>query len=46
MFIYPLLSHVENLTMQIMTPFLTAKLAGKYVAVDAPALLISTLQVS
>ncbi|CAJ1957716.1 unnamed protein product [Sphenostylis stenocarpa] len=29
----------------IMTPFLTTKLAGKYVAVDAPALLISTLQV-
>ena len=29
-----------------MTPFLTAKLAGKYVAVDAAGLLISTLQVS
>jgi len=29
-----------------MTPLLTAKLAGKYVAVDAPGLLISTLQVS
>ncbi|KAL2331282.1 hypothetical protein Fmac_018863 [Flemingia macrophylla] len=28
-----------------MTPFLTAKLAGKYVAVDASGLLISTLQV-
>lgn len=28
-----------------MTPFLTAKLAGKYVAVDAIGLLISTLQV-
>lgn len=31
---------------QIMTPFLTAKLAGQYVAVDAAGLLISTLQVS
>ena len=29
-----------------MTPLLTAKLAGKYVAVDAYALLISTLQVT
>ncbi|KAF7836604.1 putative sodium/metabolite cotransporter BASS1, chloroplastic [Senna tora] len=29
----------------VMTPFLTAKLAGKYVAVDATALLVSTLQV-
>lgn len=29
-----------------MTPFLTAKLAGKYVAVDAAGLLTSTLQVS
>ncbi|KAG5120371.1 hypothetical protein JHK82_034791 [Glycine max] len=29
----------------IMTPFLTATLAGKYVAVDASGLLISTLQV-
>ncbi|KAK6229228.1 hypothetical protein SCA6_018179 [Theobroma cacao] len=29
----------------IMTPFLTAKLAGQYVAVDAAGLLISTLQV-
>lgn len=29
-----------------MTPFLTAKLAGKYVAVDAAGLLVSTLQVS
>lgn len=29
-----------------MTPFLTAKLAGKYVAVDAAGLLMSTLQVS
>ena len=28
-----------------MTPFLTAKLAGKYVAVDAAGLLMSTLQV-
>ncbi|KAK8469428.1 hypothetical protein PHAVU_005G076100 [Phaseolus vulgaris] len=35
----------STLTAMIMTPFLTAKLAGKYVAVDAPALLISTLQV-
>ncbi|EXB74714.1 putative sodium-dependent transporter yocS [Morus notabilis] len=31
--------------MQIMTPFLTAKLAGQYVAVDAVGLLVSTLQV-
>ncbi|RDX69650.1 putative sodium/metabolite cotransporter BASS1, chloroplastic, partial [Mucuna pruriens] len=38
-------SHIENLTLQIMTPFLTAKLAGKYVAVDAYGLVISTLQV-
>ncbi|OMO74693.1 Bile acid:sodium symporter [Corchorus capsularis] len=29
----------------IMTPFLTAKLAGQYVAVDATGLLMSTLQV-
>lgn len=29
-----------------MTPFLTAKLAGQYVAVDAAGLLFSTLQVS
>lgn len=35
-----------HLTLQIMTPFLTAKLAGKYVAVDAAGLLMSTLQVS
>ena len=28
-----------------MTPLLTAKLAGKYVAVDATGLLMSTLQV-
>jgi len=35
----------ENFTLQIMTPFLTAKLAGKYVAVDAAGLLMSTLQV-
>ena len=28
-----------------MTPFLTAKLAGQYVAVDAIGLLVSTLQV-
>jgi len=34
-----------NFTLQIMTPFLTAKLAGKYVAVDAAGLLMSTLQV-
>lgn len=32
--------------LQIMTPFLTAKLAGQYVAVDAMGLLLSTLQVS
>ncbi|EXB74716.1 putative sodium-dependent transporter yocS [Morus notabilis] len=30
--------------MQIMMPFLTAKLAGQYVAVDAVGLLVSTLQ--
>ncbi|KAK7401743.1 hypothetical protein VNO78_13460 [Psophocarpus tetragonolobus] len=30
---------------EMMTPFLTAKLAGKYVAVDASGLLVSTLQV-
>lgn len=32
--------------LQIMTPFLTAKLAGQYVAVDAAGLLLSTLQVT
>lgn len=31
--------------LQIMTPFLTAKLAGQFVAVDAAGLLLSTLQV-
>lgn len=31
--------------LQVMTPFLTAKLAGQYVAVDAVGLLMSTLQV-
>lgn len=28
-----------------MTPFVTAKLAGKFVTVDASGLLVSTLQV-
>jgi len=32
--------------LQMMTPFVTAKLAGKFVTVDAYGLLISTLQVS
>lgn len=32
--------------LQIMTPFLTSKLAGQYVAVDAAGLLLSTLQVT
>ncbi|KAG2372354.1 sodium/metabolite cotransporter [Vigna angularis] len=31
--------------LQVMTPFLTTKLAGKFVTVDASGLLISTLQV-
>lgn len=31
--------------LQVMTPFLTAKLAGQYVAVDAVGLFMSTLQV-
>ncbi|CAN1335485.1 Probable sodium/metabolite cotransporter BASS1, chloroplastic [Linum perenne] len=31
--------------LQVMTPFLTAKLAGQYVAVDATGLLTSTMQV-
>ncbi|KAK2422743.1 putative sodium/metabolite cotransporter BASS1, chloroplastic [Trifolium repens] len=35
----------STLSAVIMTPYLTAKLAGKYVAVDAAGLLISTLQV-
>ncbi|CAK8534911.1 unnamed protein product [Lathyrus sativus] len=35
----------STLSAVIMTPFLTAKLAGKYVAVDAAGLLVSTLQV-
>ncbi|RVW82002.1 putative sodium/metabolite cotransporter BASS1, chloroplastic [Vitis vinifera] len=31
--------------LQVMTPFLTAKLAGQFVAVDAVGLLMSTLQI-
>lgn len=31
--------------LQVMTPFLTAKLAGQFVAVDAAGLFMSTLQV-
>lgn len=40
-----LMTAASTLSAVIMTPFLTAKLAGKYVAVDATALLLSTLQV-
>lgn len=39
-------NHIFPFLLQIMTPFLTAKLAGQYVAVDAIELLVSTLQVS
>ncbi|KAF5728234.1 sodium/metabolite cotransporter BASS1 chloroplastic [Tripterygium wilfordii] len=35
----------STFTAVVMTPFLTAKLAGQYVAVDATSLLTSTLQV-
>ncbi|CAI0409656.1 unnamed protein product [Linum tenue] len=35
----------KSLRKQVMTPFLTAKLAGQYVAVDAAGLLTSTMQV-
>ncbi|XWS27409.1 hypothetical protein CRYUN_Cryun26dG0112600 [Craigia yunnanensis] len=40
-----LMTATSTLSAVIMTPFLTAKLAGQYVAVDAAGLLISTLQV-
>ncbi|GMN65841.1 hypothetical protein TIFTF001_034902 [Ficus carica] len=40
-----LMTAASTLTAVIMTPFLTAKLAGQYVAVDAVGLLVSTLQV-
>ncbi|RDX58529.1 putative sodium/metabolite cotransporter BASS1, chloroplastic, partial [Mucuna pruriens] len=40
-----IMTTASTLTAMIMTPFLTTKLAGKYVAVDAYGLLISTLQV-
>ncbi|XP_020228287.1 probable sodium/metabolite cotransporter BASS1, chloroplastic [Cajanus cajan] len=40
-----IMTAASTISAVIMTPFLTAKLAGKYVAVDASGLLISTLQV-
>ncbi|GAB2225809.1 hypothetical protein Droror1_Dr00021576 [Drosera rotundifolia] len=40
-----LMTATSTLTAVVMTPFLTAKLAGQYVAVDAAGLLTSTLQV-
>ncbi|KAK8622601.1 hypothetical protein V6N13_117510 [Hibiscus sabdariffa] len=40
-----LMTAASTLSAVIMTPFLTAKLAGQYVAVDAVGLLVSTLQV-
>ncbi|CAB4307593.1 unnamed protein product [Prunus armeniaca] len=40
-----LMTAASTLSAVIMTPFLTAKLAGQYVAVDAAGLLFSTLQV-
>ncbi|KAE8683734.1 putative sodium/metabolite cotransporter BASS1 [Hibiscus syriacus] len=40
-----LMTAANTLSAVIMTPFLTAKLAGQYVAVDAVGLLVSTLQV-
>ncbi|KAI4333459.1 hypothetical protein L6164_018269 [Bauhinia variegata] len=40
-----LMTAASTLTAVVMTPFLTAQLAGKYVAVDATGLLMSTLQV-
>ncbi|PRQ30870.1 putative Bile acid:sodium symporter/arsenical resistance protein Acr3 [Rosa chinensis] len=40
-----LMTAASTLSAVIMTPFLTAKLAGQYVAVDAPGMLFSTLQV-
>ncbi|XP_043810765.1 probable sodium/metabolite cotransporter BASS1, chloroplastic isoform X2 [Manihot esculenta] len=40
-----LMTAASTLAAVIMTPFLTAKLARQYVAVDAAALLVSTMQV-
>ncbi|WCJ32343.1 Sodium Bile acid symporter family [Euphorbia peplus] len=40
-----LMTATSTLAAVVMTPFLTAKLAGQYVAVDAYGLLLSTLQV-
>ncbi|KAL2331283.1 hypothetical protein Fmac_018864 [Flemingia macrophylla] len=40
-----IMTTASTLSAMIMTPFLTAKFAGKYVAVDSFGLLISTLQV-
>ncbi|KAM6601318.1 hypothetical protein CsatA_020927 [Cannabis sativa] len=40
-----LMTAASTITAVIMTPFLTAKLAGQYVAVDASKLLFSTLEV-
>ncbi|KDP24834.1 hypothetical protein JCGZ_25168 [Jatropha curcas] len=40
-----LMTAASTLAAVVMTPFLTAKLAGQYVAVDAAGLLMSTLQV-
>ncbi|KAK4851720.1 hypothetical protein QYF36_017826 [Acer negundo] len=40
-----LMTAASTLSAVVMTPFLTAKLAGQYVAVDAAGLLMSTLQV-
>ncbi|CAN1335486.1 Probable sodium/metabolite cotransporter BASS1, chloroplastic [Linum perenne] len=40
-----LMTALSTLTAVVMTPFLTAKLAGQYVAVDATGLLTSTMQV-
>ncbi|KAK2638607.1 hypothetical protein Ddye_026402 [Dipteronia dyeriana] len=39
-----LMTAASTLSAVVMTPFLTAKLAGQYVAVDAAGLLMSTLQ--
>ncbi|KAI5060065.1 hypothetical protein GOP47_0024485 [Adiantum capillus-veneris] len=40
-----IMTSVSTFLAVVMTPFLTAKLAGQYVAVDATALFMSTLQV-
>ncbi|KAF5187938.1 Sodium/bile acid cotransporter [Thalictrum thalictroides] len=40
-----LMTAASTLSAVVMTPFLTAKLAGQFVAVDAAGLLVSTLQV-